>query len=369
MEKKKWIIVILCIVICIMVVGYAAFSTQLKINGTASIESNWSIKFTKIEEVSKTKGATITNPPTASGTTAIFNVDLTTPGDKVVYNITIANEGTLNAIIEKVDMSDTGSDAIYFKVTGITKGDLLNKGEAKIITIEIGYDSSVTTQPTKPLNNLSIEVKCVQNVGQTIVPPVTNYQIGDEVRLAGSTAIISWSNANSEVVSSYLNYTKWNVIKQTDDTVTLLSRNVRTSDSAKKNYDFLNNSDFVEDNPMTMSAVYVNSSACDGGEDSPTLNDLSEIITVNLSDFTYTLRKAEYSSWLLDGYYYNVYPMGINIDYANAPLEIQHYLESGGNLFFREYTLTPEEDAHYSCADRPMITLAKSDIPDQSAFR
>ena len=116
MKTKKMIIITMCTLICIMAIGYAAFATQLTINGTASIESTWKILFTKIEEVSKTSGVTITNPPTASGTTATFNVDLTSPGDKIVYKITVANQGSLDAVIDKITESETGSDAIKFEV-------------------------------------------------------------------------------------------------------------------------------------------------------------------------------------------------------------------------------------------------------------
>ncbi len=101
MRQKKIIIVSLCVVVCIMVIGFAAFSTTLNINGTSSIESNWSVVFTNIQELSKTNGVTINNPPTASGTTATFDVDLQKPGDNIEYQITVANQGTLDAIIER----------------------------------------------------------------------------------------------------------------------------------------------------------------------------------------------------------------------------------------------------------------------------
>ncbi len=167
MKTKKIIIITMCTLICIMAVGYAAFATQLTINGTASIESTWKILFTKIEEVSKTSGVTITNPPTASGTTATFNVDLTSPGDKIVYKITVANQGSLDAVIDKITESETGSDAIKFEVSGITKGDKLSKGTSTTFNVTISYDSSVTTQPSKTNNNLTVSINYIQYVNST----------------------------------------------------------------------------------------------------------------------------------------------------------------------------------------------------------
>ena len=121
MKAKKAIIITMCSLICIMAIGYAAFATNLKINGTANIASTWKVLFTKIEEVSKTSGVTINKVPTAEGTSATFDVDLTSPGDKIVYKITVANQGTLDAIISDITASETGSDAIKFEITGIKK--------------------------------------------------------------------------------------------------------------------------------------------------------------------------------------------------------------------------------------------------------
>ena len=112
MKQKKIIIVSLCVAVCIMAIGFAAFSTTLSINGTSSIESNWSVVFTNIQELSKTSGVTINNAPSASGTTATFDVSLDSPGDSIEYQITVANQGTLDAIIESINASETGSEAI-----------------------------------------------------------------------------------------------------------------------------------------------------------------------------------------------------------------------------------------------------------------
>ena len=121
LKMKKIITITMCSLICIMAIGYAAFATNLKINGTANITSTWKVLFTKIEEASKTSGVTITSAPTAEVTNATFNVDLKSPGDKIIYKITVANQGTLDAIISDITASETGSDAIKFEITGIKK--------------------------------------------------------------------------------------------------------------------------------------------------------------------------------------------------------------------------------------------------------
>ena len=170
MKSKKIIMITLCCLICVMAIGYAAFATNLTINGTANITSTWKVLFTKIEEVSKTSGVTIIKVPTAEGTNATFNVDLKSPGDKIIYKITVANQGTLDAIINDITASETGSDAIKFEITGINKGDKLAKSTTTTFNVTISYDESVTSQPALTDNTLTISINYVQDMSQTITP-------------------------------------------------------------------------------------------------------------------------------------------------------------------------------------------------------
>ena len=47
--QRNYIRAGLCMILVIMGVGYAAFSSQLKISGTSNITSNWNVKITNIE--------------------------------------------------------------------------------------------------------------------------------------------------------------------------------------------------------------------------------------------------------------------------------------------------------------------------------
>ena len=170
MKQKNIVIGIMCIVVCIMAIGFAAFSTTLNISGTSSIESNWSVVFMNIQELSKTNGVTINNAPSASGTTATFDISLESPGDSIEYQITVANQGTLDAIIEDIETTETENSALLFEVSGINKGDKLAKSTQTTFNIKISYDSSVTSQPEELNKTLTINITYVQDVGQAIEP-------------------------------------------------------------------------------------------------------------------------------------------------------------------------------------------------------
>ncbi len=166
--KKKIVIITLSLLVLIMVIGYSVFSTNLKINGTANIASTWKVVFTKIEEVSKSSGVTVTDTPIASGTSVTFNVDFKLPGDEIIYKVTVANQGTLDAIIQNIASSELGSDAIKFKIDGIKIGDKLAKSTTTTFNITISYDSSITSQPSLTDNKLTLDVTYVQDLGNNI---------------------------------------------------------------------------------------------------------------------------------------------------------------------------------------------------------
>ena len=166
--KKKKIIIAMCIAILFMAVGYAAFSANLKINGMVSISSTWEVVFTKIEEVSKTSGVTINSAPTASGTSATFDLDVHAPGDSITYKITVENKGTINAIISDITASKTANDAIKFEITGIKKGDRLAGKASTTFNVIISFDDSITEQPDNLNDTLTVDINYVQDTGQTI---------------------------------------------------------------------------------------------------------------------------------------------------------------------------------------------------------
>lgn len=224
MKDKKVLVWVLCGLICVMAVGYAAFSAQLKINGTASIESNWSVVFTKIEEISKTSGVTITNTPTASGTTATFNVDFKSPGDTIEYKVTVENKGTLNAVIDGITIAKQENKPIQFEVSNISKGDKLAKGASATFNIKIKYDSSITTQPDASDKNgvLSIHINYVQDMGQ-VIPADKTYSAGDEVYFNPVTNVSCTKGASG--------CQSWYVLKNNGETLDLLSNFYAVTDA------------------------------------------------------------------------------------------------------------------------------------------
>ena len=183
--QRNYIIAGLCMILVIMGVGYAAFQSQLKISGTSNITSNWSVKITDIQ--SKVVSGTPTNAsaPTHTDTTATFSTTLTSPGDTMQYDVTVLNEGDIDAKLDKITIPESTNPAIGFEVKGIEEGSLLESKQTAILTVIVKYND-VTEQPS----NLTADLKVTLDYSQApegYVPPAPPATIGgQEVELVES---------------------------------------------------------------------------------------------------------------------------------------------------------------------------------------
>ncbi len=169
-KKRNIIIGILCTVLLLMVVGYAAFQSALKINGTTTISSNWNIAVTQITSTTLSGDATNAEEPTGVGTlTATFKTNLVSPGDSMKYDITVTNSGTLPAKLEKLTVSKPNNDMITFETSGIEEGSTLTAGGTATLTIKVTYKDIAEgqSQPESTEGSLNITLDYVQDEGSS----------------------------------------------------------------------------------------------------------------------------------------------------------------------------------------------------------
>ena len=161
---KNVVIAFLIVSILIMAAGYALLSSQLKISGTAGVTSKWDVAITAITEGTATGSAINKAPATYTGTTATFDVELQKPGDSMTYDITISNNGSLNAVLDSIMISPdvSGSEAIIYSVTGVTEGTKLEVGSTNTVTVKVEWDNQFTSMPQKTSKELTVILNYVQ---------------------------------------------------------------------------------------------------------------------------------------------------------------------------------------------------------------
>ena len=184
--QRNYIIAGLCMILVIMGVGYAAFQSQLKISGTSNISSNFLVRITDIQSTVLNGQASDAQTPSHTDTTATFKTNLVSPGDAMRYDITVANEGSIDAVLNSIDVNTGENDAITFETSGIKEGDALLKSTTDVLTVIVRYNSSVTSQPESTESTITVTLNYGQSDG-TALPGVDGPLIGgQEVELVES---------------------------------------------------------------------------------------------------------------------------------------------------------------------------------------
>lgn len=197
-------------IVLVFGIVYASFTQQLSISGDATVEkSNWRIVFTAVGNKNLVGTAKELTAPSLNANSTVINgysVSLTSPGDKVSYDVVVKNEGTYPARISSVTLKTptcTGNGATAstdaskvcgkltytFKnvvgattlaqaanvnaTTDVAANQTLDPNESKVMRVELTYasfnDSTLLPTNDVDIGDLDIAINYVQSglSGQT----------------------------------------------------------------------------------------------------------------------------------------------------------------------------------------------------------
>ena len=175
-KKRNIIIGALCSLIVFMGIGYAVLSQTLNINGTANMRGEWDIKITDISEASRTGKADPGTPTiSSSGTSASFEANLWMPGDSITYNITVKNNGNIDAALkELVPSVENGVQQVKFSNNAV-QGKVLRQKESYSFQVSVVFDEDATEIPQDSKTNppkYTISLTFVQYTGNELYTPI-----------------------------------------------------------------------------------------------------------------------------------------------------------------------------------------------------
>lgn len=264
-KTKALIIIMLLVVITGLTVAFAALSTTLSINGTAYLDAaKWGIRFENLSSPTIIGKATTTGTAKIEETKAAeitdMNVNLSTPGDKVVYTADLVNNGTINAKIDNIEKTVLTSEQqryLIFKVTDkngreISKGDILSAGETKKITITIEFIKDLTKEdlPTSTstisllykLNFVQTDEKNSSGNQEPSTQACTSFDKKDTYNVGDVVALCNTNTGKSE---------DFYVIKDNGDTVTAFAKyNLLIGDAVELNW---NTMETINSTPISTS--------------------------------------------------------------------------------------------------------------------
>lgn len=178
-SKKSNIVIVLVVLLLALAVGYAAFSTNLTITGTAKTKTdNWKVRFTKAEIETALEGNfDETSSVTCADTAVTVNAVLQAPGDGASVTATIANEGKLDATLDKFVVEGTGftkegttnvykNGDIIVTVPDTTDKEDIPAGESRDFVFTVEWDAASKDTASDKTASFSITFTYVQG-GET----------------------------------------------------------------------------------------------------------------------------------------------------------------------------------------------------------
>ena len=222
-NKKNLIIGGLLAIVLIIAVGYAAFATNLNINGSSEITSNWDvhIKDGGVNAKNPTQGAASTKARKVDALTGEFACTLQIPGtSSIEYDIEVENSGSFDATLDTVTISGTTEavSAVVTESSSLKQGDTITKnGGTDTLTIKVSLND-ISSLPSVTTINITVKLDFSQATGgsgggdtptpsslvidQTFVPRY--YRFGtDQVTLNDTANTSAWTQDPTTLGKDY----------------------------------------------------------------------------------------------------------------------------------------------------------------------
>lgn len=139
-------------------IGYSILTSTVRIDGTASITSTWKIVFTKAVENTMNEATTTSGPSITAGTTLDIGVELNKKGSHAIYDVTVQNQGTIDAVVKEIRLNDGEPTDLKVYISGLYKGFALKAGESKQFQVIAEWSASAPESSETEKNvNVSVD--------------------------------------------------------------------------------------------------------------------------------------------------------------------------------------------------------------------
>lgn len=172
-KKKKMVITTLVCVLVFIAVGYALLTQAIKVGVEGTLNGVWDVYISDIKLKNSTGRAQEVNPASVSNkVNANFEVDLYMPGDSVEYEVTVKNDGNIDATLRTVTTNATNTNEDIRFTHTIKQGEVLKKESETKFTFKIVFDERATTLPTNsdPIE-VTMKLDYLQNTGNLLYVP------------------------------------------------------------------------------------------------------------------------------------------------------------------------------------------------------
>lgn len=174
-NKRRFYYIFGVLAICAFMsfgIGYALITDTLDVNGTAQITSTWKVLFTKAVENEMNGATTVSQPVITGGTSLKLGVELDEPGSQAVYDVTVANQGTIDAKVTGITFNDGEPSDLVLEVSDFYTGFVLKAGETKTFQVVATWDADAPASDEMD-KNVEVDIDFTQNTGEDTGPELS----------------------------------------------------------------------------------------------------------------------------------------------------------------------------------------------------
>ena len=164
-SPQNLVLVLLAVAVLAMSVGFATYSQNLQINGTATFKkASWDVHFDGSSFAEDANNSVASSPATThtfsqtndKPTQLAYTVTLEKPGDVYQFTVDVINEGTIDAKLTEIDLSNDQSSAAYISHSviydGVTYTNATNSGINKVLASTDSETVTVRVEYVLPAN-------------------------------------------------------------------------------------------------------------------------------------------------------------------------------------------------------------------------
>lgn len=200
-NKTRYILAGLIGVLFTMSVGFSLLSQRLAVNGVADISTVFDIQITGITESSMSNAETVEK--SANKTTGTIKVNLNEENATAIYNVTVKNNGNVDAIITNILGIDEANKLepidIVVSTNNLEQYTTLLQGKTITFQIVVKWDTSIATSSSAVSKTIEFKVECQQKTSAN-TPTLVEKSIA--VSCSGKTYNMSWSACMASGIQS-----------------------------------------------------------------------------------------------------------------------------------------------------------------------
>ena len=165
MKKQSIAIIGVIAFVLAVVVGYALFSYNLTVSGSATATGDFDVEFTSVGEITKVGYTAVDATEIAKisedkNTLTVTVNKLDYPGAYVTIPVTITNKGSVSAKLKNINETGLTQDnrAIKVTYTGVAASDTpINTNDTQEMNIKVEWDPSVNTGSSDVTFQITLE--------------------------------------------------------------------------------------------------------------------------------------------------------------------------------------------------------------------